>query len=181
MAMRRRFGRRPGRGRDPRPIHWAGTTGTTNVAGNSITEEPLIVRLDYSSLGTTARVSPSGVTCKRLVGNVAMCTNGLSVGTVTAFMGIAHIDEDETVTLGGNFDPSLNAQLTQERWLWNRVALWQVMTAVGENKGMSFDIDIKQKVRLRDSGISLIIMTGVASPGISLRYSFRCLLVGDTN
>lgn len=177
MAFRRRVvARRP-----RAPVHWTGTTepGNSLVAG-TLDEFPIVVSTDYSS---NANVSPSGVTCIRVVGDWGIRQGQPStVGTYVVDYGIAHIDDDEVAAAGGDFDPSIFTQLNRQRWLWVGHYCWSVMSAVGQLVLPQFHFDIKQKVRLRDSGISLFIKTALTNPGSCTGSMIgRALLRGDTN
>jgi len=183
MTLRNRFTRRMFR--FPRgqrkPLHWTGTTSSLTLGANTLSEQPLLVTDDYSD---SIEMSPSGITHVRTVGNVCIAPDATS-GLYFITLGIAHVDEDDTPTSGGLQDPSQATQLVAERWLWLKV--WTIRvhgTGAGSGEGNfhNFDIDIRQKVKLRDSGISLIVKNAVTSAGaVTIAYMSRTLVSGDTN
>jgi len=179
--MRRRFARRSFTKKGPSLKHWTAATGSNVLGAGLLAENTFLVKLDYASAAAPT-LSPSGVTMLRCVGNVVI-NPSVNTGRFIVAMGIVHIDDDEVPAAGGAFDPSLIAQLATERWLWLKVWSAKVFVTT-DNMGPSnhFDFDIKQKVRLRDSGISLIVMNLAGSPG-NVEYAFmsRTLIIGDTN
>jgi len=176
---RRMFNRRAPRGA-PRPRHWTAATASGGIGVGAISEEVLLSRNDYNSTGG-ADVSPSGVTMARCVGEFVIVP-GASAGIYVVNFGICHIEDDETVVAGGAYDPSNNTQLITERWLWLGTCRWRCDTAVGYPEPQRWPFDIKQKVRLRDSGLSLVIINSAGSAAtITMAYVSRTLLIGDTN
>jgi len=183
MTLRNRFTRGMFRfRRGPRkPLHWTGTTSTVLVAANTLTEQPLLVTGDYSD---STQMSPRGVTMVRCVGNICMAPDATS-GLYHAQFGIAHVDEDDTPLSGGLLDPSQATQLVAERWLWLKTIVIRVHgTGAGSGEGNfhNFEFDIRQRCRLDDSGISLIVKNPTASAGSwQISYMARTLVSGDTN
>jgi len=168
----------------PRPkYHWVRSTISSpqSLGVGLLSEDPILVRNDYrGNVGT----SPSGVTAVRMVGSLRIGTTTPSAGAYFGHWGVAHVEEDEVPTAGASYDPSLNVQLTDERWLKTGVFMMRASGAALDyfQYSVELNFDIKQRVKLRDSGISIIIKSGAGVPGaIQYLYSCSVLIVGDTN
>jgi len=174
--MRKRFfGRRAG----PSGYHWVGTyDADVSIAAGVLTERIVLASGDFSE---NTAVSRQGVTVCRCVGFI-LCrqTTPPTVGVMQANFGLAMVDEDETPTAGAAFDPTVSVQLTDERWLWQSALVWQFATAVGAVAHRIVHFDVKQRVRLRDSGISMIVKNKASSvDNFNFDISCRVLLKGD--
>lgn len=178
--FRRRFSRFRGGRQKPRLMKWNATAVQgANVTYAILQEIPLVIAADYAPSTT---MSPSGVTVVRTVGMAlwypteadadAVASPYNTEGTrVIATAGIAHVDTDEGIASG--FSPGSSQNLIDERWLWLDTSGFEVMEAVaGAGAGYQvkpmykFTWDIRQRVKLRDSGLSLFwILQNLSGPG----------------
>lgn len=187
MGRFRRFARRP---KVKRPTKWTSVViDTLSTTGNDTVpaEASIVVAADY---GSNTALSPSGVSCIRVVGTIqpiytmGSAFTAASTRIWSAAWGIAHIDSDEAST---GFDPHTAQNLIDERWLLTGMIGTSVRTETVEGIVQLYappiPVDIRQRVRLRDSGISIFVsQTGVASSAaaqISWECTFRALLQGD--
>lgn len=174
MRSNFRRGRRFTRGR--RNYQWSSVIiGPTAITADEIDEFPMLVTTDYNA---NSGLSPSGVTLIRTVGTIVLNLGTAPVaGAAWIFMGIGQIDSDETVS----WDPS-GQDLTDERWIWTGLRGLAVGNgSSGVYDAPRFELDIRQRVRLRDDAISLFVHANIASVNtITLMASFRMLLTGST-
>lgn len=170
MVRRRRGGFSRGRRftRGGRNFQWCSVFfGPETIAPDELDEIPLLVVPDYA--GNT-NVSPSGVTLHRTILNIAInCGSAQQSGGSWCFGGIGVVDADETVT----WDPT-GADLTDERWIWTGVTSHcmvtlgsPVQTTASQSGNLMaippWSLDIRQKVRLRDTGLSLYLKSPISS------------------
>jgi len=196
FRMRRRFGGGNRFRKHRKPVKWNAVSvqGANNTEA-IIQELPIVVAGDYEAVST---LSPSGVSVVRCVGEVliyptnADASNALSPFIAQGYraiftVGIAHSDTDEGVS---GFSPGSASDLINERWLWrDSKGVMVPVSNVAAGSGvelvemLKFNFDIRQRVKLRDSGISLYwifaLLTGTAGKTWNASLTARTLLQGE--
>lgn len=185
--MARMFNRRFRRpfNRMRKPTKWSAVAVQgAAVATATLQELPIVVAGDYAP---NTALSPSGCTLVRCVGtaliyptaNATTDAFNADAGRWIITAGIAHIDTDEGT--GSGFSPGSQSNLIDERWLayYSNGSMTVATSGAGggtEHVPMwKWDFDIKQKVRLRDSGISMLWIWQNLSGGLGT-LQFQCSL-----
>jgi len=187
---RRMFNRRFRRPVARAKQHWAAVSAQSDPFISGIVEEvPMIVTADYAS---NTALSPNGVTHVRTVGEVLWYPTTLNDTTgspwkIICTAGIAVVDTDEDTSSG--FSPGSQQALIDERWLWvDSVGYQQIVfnaTGIAMMPMMKMTFDIRTKVRLRDSGLSMFgvmqKLEGDNDPNPTVNFSVRArtLLRGE--
>lgn len=176
FRARGRVAPRPGR-------HWVGVANATTVAPGNIDEQPLVVSTDFAN---NTDLSPGKVTLARIVGSFVIRPAAPVSGQYRWTAGIVLIDDDETPVFGGEFDPTQTLSLTRDRWIWGPyvqvVNYGSTAPTVANDIYMPVVLNVKQKVVLKDQGISLVWTCETNSPSsMVILTRTRCLLLGDTN
>lgn len=176
MAINRRF-RRPFVRRPRMRTKWTAQVDSAFVVNASSTRTTTIVSpADY---GSNTNMSPSGVTLVRFIAKMFFHFNGSGAGLESLFtLGIMVRDVDDTVT----HQPDLVQDLIDERYLWTDVGMFQnANTAnVTQLPGLHYEADIRQKVKLRDMAVDVVITNSTSSTtGLRGHCVYRALLAGD--
>lgn len=171
MATRRRFVGR----RTRLPMRWtANLVNNTAIAVSTQAGVQVVIPADYQISST---LSPKGPTLLRIRGRFTFIPTMTSGVIGQLFVGIVPADGAFSPT-SGTLAPNSASNVVNERFLW-----WDHILCSGEGAtppghlGITREIDIKSRVKLSDTEVSLIVITDGTMAGF-WGANLRALLRG---